>query len=102
MNYEVVKSARFRSLPTLTTNDTGASSVVGEKFASDIVQTDSNNPSVMMVKHTNGKWLLLESGGVVYTKELTAVTPAPADTHIEIDITDGVTTVNVNGVTYKA
>lgn len=66
-SYKVIKSARFRSLPTTTTNDTGASSVVGEVFDSNITQLDTKNSNINMVQHPNGKWLPLYIGSIIYT-----------------------------------
>lgn len=75
MNYKVIKSARFRSAPTMKTNDTGASSTVGEMFDSNVTQIDSNNNSITMVQHPNMKWLPLSIDGIVYTEAQAVVLP---------------------------
>lgn len=97
--FTVKKSARFRSLPTMTTNDQGASSVVGETFESATTVLDINNPSITMVQHTNGKWLPLEINGVVYTSGEVVTLPPPTEssfvsatltradgTHVDFDL----------------
>jgi lysozyme len=77
MKYTVEKSARYRSSPTMNTNDQGASSIVGDVFNSETTQIDFNNPAITMVLHPNGKWLPLTIDGVVYTKPESAVPPTP-------------------------
>lgn len=100
MKYEVKKSARFRSAPTMKTNDTGASSIPGDTFESTKTQADSNNPAILMVQHPNGKWLPMFIEGIVYTQELHSVPqpPDPGPAHIThtIDVySDG--TLSIDG-----
>jgi lysozyme len=78
--YQVVRSARFRSLPTTTTNDKGSSSEVGDTFESVAVQVDTHNSSITMVQHPNMKWLPLKIGSTEYTKLITTPVPEPEPT----------------------
>ena len=100
--YTVMKSARFRSLPTMTTNDTGASSIVGDTFESTVTQPDTKNPAVIMVQHPNGKWLPIKIDNVEYTR-YTSSTPPVDDDDISVTVTrtDGVTSVDVDGEAWQ-
>jgi hypothetical protein len=92
MKYKVVKSARFRSIASTTTNDTGASSVVGDIFESTVTKTDINNSAIVMVQHTNGKWLPLSIGTVIYTEEVIGTTPVEDEIivrKLEVNVTTG-------------
>lgn len=75
MNFKVVTSARFRSIPSMNTQDKGLSSSVGETFQSETV--NSSDPNVSFVKHPNGMWLPLVWLGTEYTKQVTSTTPIP-------------------------
>jgi exopolysaccharide biosynthesis protein len=90
MQFKVINSARFRSSPTMSTNDSGASSIVGEVFESpSIPRPDFNNSSIMMVQHSNLKWLPIQITTTEYTRQLES-TPPPSDEHI-LHVKDGVT-----------
>lgn len=79
MKYIVKKSARFRSAPTMDTNDTGASSVVGDVFESTVTQIDAHDNVTRMVQYPTGKWLPLVYMGTEFTA-LQSVTPPPPAT----------------------
>jgi GH25 family lysozyme M1 (1,4-beta-N-acetylmuramidase) len=107
MEFKVIKSARFRTQPTVTTNDQGESSVVNTTFESSMTQSDTNNAGTIMVKHPNGKWLPITHLGVEYTRNVTPdPDPEPDPTvppkvAIDITVTDGeVGSVRVNGIPY--
>lgn len=69
MRFKVIKSARYRSLPTMNTNDQGQSSIVNDEFDSpSATRPDTNNAAVTMVQHPNGKWLPMSIDGVEYTR----------------------------------
>ena len=59
--------------------DWGEESVVGTTFESSITQPDTNNPSITMVKHPNGKWLPLKINTTVYTEIVTIVVPSTSN-----------------------
>lgn len=77
MQYKIIRSARFRSIPSTTTSDTGASSVVDELFESSVTKVDSHNAGITMVQHPNGKWLPLTIANVIYTEAQGVVEPPP-------------------------
>lgn len=81
MTFKVIKSARFRSQPTMNTNDQGASSIVGDVFTSpSATRPDTNNPAIIMVQHSNGMWLPIKIDGTEYTRPLDAdQIPEPPD-----------------------
>lgn len=71
MKYKVKKPARFRTLPTTDTNDQGASSIVDDVFESPSpTRPDTKVPGIIMVQHSNLKWLPLKIGTVEYTQAL--------------------------------
>lgn len=97
MEYKVIKSARFRSQPTMNTNDQGASSIVDDTFQSPSAsRQDTNNPAITMVQHPNGMWLPLKIDQTEYTRLISEdpnpdPTPTPTPTKpitVSAEITD--------------
>ena len=101
--YKVITGARFRSAPTTTTKDAGASSVAGNTFESDTTQADTANPLIQMVKHPNGLWLPLQIGEKIYNAVVAGpvvIPPIVAENFvITVSSLNGIFTVTVNGVT---
>jgi len=104
---EVLVTTKLRPTPSMYNTATVPISA-GTKFESlgSVTGSDPAKPFDMGVtfeKYSEGGWIPREYKGVAYLKELTTTPPVSGeDVHVKVDIVDGVTTVDVNGVKYVA